>query len=232
VQQIRDEVKTFVLAGHETSASMLAWTLYELHSQTGAKGDENIQKILAESNVVYKGCVDGSGRVVTMPARSVIAGDDVPANSEMRGLYYTECCLRESLRKYSIVPTVVRNCSEDVRVGPYVFEQGTKIMVNIQGAHHNAENWPEPQVYRPSRFSPEAMKTLKPMTFLPFIAGPRNCLGQFLSLLESKCVLSMLLQRYKFELTNPQTAGLKHPFMVPIIPEVGHHFTVKARNHA
>lgn len=234
IQQLRDEIKTFVLAGHETSASMLAWTLYELHAGTGTgKGGEistdNINRILSEASIVYSGRMNSKGHVTSMPPRDIIAGDKVSPTSEYHGLDFTECCLRESLRKYSIVPTVVRNVSEDLYVGPYFFEKGTKLMVNIQGAHYNSENWPEPHLYNPHRFSAEQMKVMKPFTFLPFIAGPRNCLGQFLSLLESKCVLSMLLMRYKFVLVNPDTAGKKHDFMVPIIPALGHHFIVTSK---
>ena len=227
VKQIRDELKTFVLAGHETSASMLAWTLYEMHARPG--DTSNIDRILAEAAKVYQGHCNHKGIVTSMPLRSVIAGDNLPADSEYRGLDYTESCLRESLRKYSIVPTVVRSVSADTMVGPYFFSKGLKIMVNMQGAHHNPANWPEPEEYRPSRFSKENFDKIKPYTFLPFIDGPRNCLGQFLSLLESKCVLSMLLKRYSFELMNPKTAGEKHSFMVPIIPAEGHFFKVHAK---
>jgi len=159
----------------------------------------------------------------------VLAGEREAKGNEYRGLDYTECCLRESLRKYSVVPTVVRNVSEDTSIGEYFFSKGTKIMVNMQGAHHTAENWPEPETFRPARFSAQNIGNIKPYTFIPFIDGPRNCLGQFLSLLESKCVLSMLVKRYRFVLTNPEGAREKHPFMVPIIPGPGHHFKVYDR---
>ncbi len=317
IEQIRDEIKTFVLAGHETSASMLAWTLYELNNaENGPKTiktyrviypggcytrtapdvtdetnrikllevgdlveieclleDKNhpesfyrlshgngyirackngkevleivvtrdsndpdgkrelscLDQVLNEANKVYAGHMDDKGYVTSMPTRSVLAGEREATKNDYRGLDFTECCLRESLRKYSVVPTVVRNVSEDTMIGPYFFEKGKKIMVNMQGAHHTAENWPEPDCYRPSRFNGDNLERRKPYTFIAFIDGPRNCLGQFLSLLESKCVLSMLVKRYKFELTNPDTAGMKHPFMVPIIPGPGHNFKVYDR---
>lgn len=95
-------------------------------------------------------------------------------------------------------------------------------MVNMQGVHHNPEFWPEPLEYRPERFLVET----KPYTFLPFIEGPRMCLGQFLSLLESKIVLSLLVLNFDFEVTNAD-AGLKHAYMIPIIPKTGHYMKVK-----
>ena len=312
--QIRDEIKTFVLAGHETSASMLAWTLYELHAPSNGSSvcktykvcdDEGcfvlsapfanntnqrlrllnqhdtvnvdgtydqtsigagcgtyhrlsngagyilanngkgvnvlqevygssqqascLDKVMEEAEKVYAGHTSTEGYVTSMPSRPVLAGERGAKGNEYRGLDYTECCLRESLRKYSVVPTVVRNVSQDTRIGEYFFSKGTKIMVNMQGAHHTAENWPEPKSFRPTRFSAQNLENIKPYTFIPFIDGPRNCLGQYLSLLESKCVLSMLIKRYRFVLTNPEGAGDKHPFMVPIIPGPGHHFKVYDR---
>ncbi len=86
--------------------------------------------------------------------------------------------------------------------------------------HHNPKFWPEPQVYKPERFLAGAPE-IKEFTFLPFIGGPRNCLGQFLSLLESKIVLSILLKRYDFELVDEEEAGKRHSFMIPIIPKSG-----------
>ena len=118
--------------------------------------------------------------------------------------------MRESLRKYSVVPTVVRLASTRTTIGEggkYVIPKGATIMVNMQGVHHNPANWPDYLEWQPERFY---HKDLKPYTFMPFVEGPRNCLGQFLSLLESKCVISMLLRKYNFVLQNPHNAGEKH----------------------
>ena len=211
LQQVCDEVKTFILAGHETSASMLTWSLYEL-SQNQTLRD----KLRQQADDVYG------------PVKSPIARATIPPKDILTAkLDYADCCLRESLRKYSVVPSVVRVCSE-----PLVYEKhnihiprGTNVMINIQGAHWNEENWPEPATYRPERF----YETIKPYTFLPFVDGPRMCLGQFLSLLESKIVLSLLVQAYDFEVVNTEDAGKTHPFMVPIIPKTGHIMKVTKR---
>jgi cytochrome P450 len=97
-------------------------------------------------------------------------------------------------------------------------------MVNMQGVHHNPEFWPSPMDYRPERFKPE--NDIKPYTFLPFVEGPRNCLGQYLSLLESKIVLSILVSKYKFRIVDKDLAGVKHPTMIPIIPKNGHYMYI------
>ena len=200
IKQVCEEVKTFILAGHETSASMLAWTLYEL-----TNNPQCLERVKAEAHEVF-----GNGRTLS----------DIPARGELDGLRYTECCLRESLRKYSVVPSVVRVASEAIEAEGYYIEKGATIMINMQGTHHDPQFWPEPSVYKPERFlNPD---TIQPYTFIAFAEGPRMCLGQFLSLLETKTVLAYLVYHYTFEVVNKDTAGLKHPFMVPIIPKVGH----------
>ena len=233
IAQIRDEVKTFILAGHETSASMLAWSLYELSLQE-KENQAALKRLLEEAQQVYSGCYDNSNNNTDSKSKSKMnnAADfnssrisKVPARAVLDQLVFAECCLRESLRKYSVVPTVVRVSSQDTQLEQHSIRKGATLMVNMQGVHHNPEYWPEPLAYRPERF----LQPIAPYTFLPFVEGPRMCLGQYLSLLESKTVLSILLSTYRFEVTNLADAGLKHPFMVPIIPKTGHYMKVFKR---
>jgi cytochrome P450 len=198
IKQIRDELKTFILAGHETSASMLTWSLYELISNK-----ELLAKIRAEAKTVFHG-----------DARTL----STPPKADLDRLVFSECCLRESLRKYSNVPSVVRMSSESLMVGDYWVPKGSTMMLCLQAVHHNPELWPEPMKWQPERF----LKEVKPYSFVAFAEGPRMCLGQYLALLESKIVLAMLMNTYDFELVNKETGGEKHPFMVPIIPKEGH----------
>jgi len=168
----------------------------------------------------YIGCKIYSGHTTTIDEKPVVTS--LPSKDVLDKLKYTENCLLESLRKYSNVPTVVRKASKDVKLGDYFIPKGATIMVNMQGVHHNPEFWPEPMVYDPERHS----GTYKPFTFLPFIDGNRKCLGHLLSRLESKVVLSMLVQNYNFQIMNPDEAGLKHAYMIPIIPKSGHHMKI------
>lgn len=208
VIQARDEIKTFVLAGHETSASMLTWSVFEL-----SRNPEYLAKVIKEADEVFKDHIDPKTGVVTsLPSREHLQSK----------LIYSECCLRESLRKYSIVPVVVRLAAEDVQLGEYTLPKGQTVMVLMQGVHHNPKIWPEPLTYRPDRF----LEEIQPYTFLPFIEGARVCLGQHLSLLESKIILSLLVKSFRFESVRPEEAGIKHPYMVPIIPKTGHHMMV------
>lgn len=205
IAQIRDEVKTFILAGHETSASMLSWALLEL-----TRNPEYTERLRKEAREVFNGHLTADGKKVT----------SVPPMSALNNLQFAEACLRESLRLYSVVPTVVRMSSEAININDYFIPKGSTVIINIQGVHHNPSFWPDPLRFDPNRFL--GGHEIQPYTFLPFIDGPRTCIGQYLSLLESKFVLAALVLSYDFSVKNVDTAGLKHPFMVPIIPKVGH----------
>jgi cytochrome P450 len=205
IKQIRDEVKTFILAGHETSASMLSWSLLEL-----TRNPSLAETIRKEACQVFHGHLSTNGKTLI----------SIPHRSELDKLVFSEACLRESLRLYSVVPSVVRVNSEAVAVGPYYIPHNSTIILNIQGVHHNPQYWPEPLKYNPYRFL--GQQDIQSYTFIPFIEGPRMCIGQYLSLLESKVVLSALMLSYNFTIQNPDTAGIKHPYMVPIIPKDGH----------
>eukprot|EP00981_Chlorochromonas_danica_P014356 scaffold7822_cov179-Ochromonas_danica.AAC.17 len=211
IDQVRDEIKTFVLAGHETTASMLAWTFYELSIDHGR---DYADRVVSEAREAYGNLVQPDGNISKLPERA-----------QLDKLFFTECCLREAIRKSSNVPTVVRMAVEDVQVGDYFFPRGTTVMVCMQGVHHNPAVWPDPLNYKPDRFKEKP----KPFTFIPFLEGPRSCLGQYQALLESKLMLSILFSRFKFEAVDPVVAGERHPFMVPIIPKTGQYMRVTNR---
>jgi len=201
VRQIRDEIKTFILAGHETSASMLTWALFEL-----TQSEAITKKVVGEAEEVF-----GRGATAETPLR---------ASEKFGGLAFTQCCLKETLRKYSVVPIVTRETVREIGLGggKYLIPKGTRMMILIQGVHHRADIWPAPLEFNPQRFLD---KMPEPFTFLPFIDGPRNCLGQHLALLETKIVLATLVQRFRFQAVGEEgrMAGRKHPSMVPVIPD-------------
>jgi beta-ring hydroxylase len=120
----------------------------------------------------------------------------------------------------------VRVARESIKLKDHMIPSGSTIMINIQGVHHNPDFWPQPLTYDPERFY---QRDYSPYTFLPFVEGARSCLGQFLSLLESKVVLALLLQRFDFVSVDPAEAAKKHPYMVPIIPKTGHIMKVTRR---
>eukprot|EP00557_Chaetoceros_sp_GSL56_P007541 CAMPEP_0176497884 /NCGR_PEP_ID=MMETSP0200_2-20121128/11991_1 /TAXON_ID=947934 /ORGANISM="Chaetoceros sp., Strain GSL56" /LENGTH=577 /DNA_ID=CAMNT_0017895985 /DNA_START=52 /DNA_END=1781 /DNA_ORIENTATION=+ len=205
IRQLRDEFKTFMLAGHETSAAMMTWVFFELMKKNHIKKEveKEAAKVFGNKDWLQSG----------MDATCL------PTREELSQLELSEACLKESLRLYSVVPCVMRQTIKPTKVGNHIIPAGCNININIQSVHHNDKYWPNPMVYDPSRFTSDAKSSRAPFTFLPFIDGPRNCLGQYLALLESKMVVSLISQRYDLRLVKKELAGdedPRHRFIVPV----------------
>lgn len=214
--QLCYEVKTFVLAGHETSAAMLTWSLYEL-----SVGDPAlITAVRAEAAATL-----GSDAASPPPVVSREAAET--------GLNFTLACLKETLRKYTVVPVVTRVAVADTTVAGVPVPRGAYVAVSTQ-AVHNA--WPEAGAWRPARFleggeygpSPPDAGSVALFRFLAFIQGPRNCLGQYFALLEARIVLAALVQRFDFVKATPGPAR-RHPAVIPTGPEGGMPMRVSRR---
>merc|ERR1712038_749849 len=109
---------------------------------------------------------------------------------------------------------------------------GTLVVINIQSTHHGETFWPKPMSFDPNRFLDRKVRPA-PFTFIPFIDGPRNCLGQYLALLESKMVISLIAQRYTMKMkdeVNPDEDPRRR-FMVPLIPKVSMDIYVSKKCH-
>jgi cytochrome P450 len=146
-------------------------------------------------------------------------------------LALSEACLKEALRKYSVVPTVLRRIVAPLNVGSHTLSPECSVIISIQSVHHNEKYWPNPMDFNPERFLDSNLH-LEPYTFLPFIDGPRNCLGQYLALLESKMVISIIARRYKLAITGSEYhdgSDPRHRFMVPIITKGSLNVSVSKR---
>ena len=190
--QLCYEIKTFMLAGHETSAAMLAWALYEL-----TQNPRCMEKVKEEAEKAFP--KDGS-----YPTKDAISGMD-----------YTYAVLKEALRKYSVVPVVTRVTKQEDTLYDYKIPKGTTIGLLLQSVHHREDIWPDPDQFKPERFL--ETKKIEPYTFLPFIDGPRNCLGQHLALLEGRVILAYLAKTFNFR-TFTDNEGEKASLVVPIAP--------------
>uniref|UniRef100_A0A674JEZ7 Uncharacterized protein n=1 Tax=Terrapene triunguis TaxID=2587831 RepID=A0A674JEZ7_9SAUR len=123
---------------------------------------------------------------------------------------FSTMCIKESLRLHPPVPAVSRRCTEDIKLPDgCVLPKGNVCLISIYGTHHNPAVWPEPQVYDPHRFDPENSKNQPPQAFMPFSAGPRNCIGQNFAMAEMKVVLALTLLRFAVRLDESRPVRRK-----------------------
>ncbi|XP_033629693.1 cytochrome P450 4F22-like [Asterias rubens] len=174
-QEIYDEVDTFMFEGHDTTAAGVSWFLYNM-----ARFPEFQQKCLEEIDELLQGreC-------------------DKFEWNDLNNLPYLTNCLKESLRFHPPVNLIMRKLTQ-----PLTFPDGrtvpkdTFVTAAISGVHHNENVWDEPEVFDPDRFSPDRAKSIPPFAFVPFSAGPRNCIGQNFAMNEMKVIAAMILRNF------------------------------------
>ncbi|KAF4525161.1 hypothetical protein B566_EDAN014752, partial [Ephemera danica] len=122
-----------------------------------------------------------------------------PEMADLANLKYLERCVKEALRLYPSVPFIERSLKTDEILDNNAVPGGTTISVNLFIIHRDPEFWPDPEKFDPDRFLPENMQNRHPYAYIPFSAGPRNCIGQKFALLEEKVVVSTVLRRFRVE---------------------------------
>ena len=165
---IRDNILTFIGAGHETTALALTWTFYLL-----ARHPDIERRILAE-------------------IAQVTGGADLEAD-KVAELSYTRQVIQESMRVFPPVAMVVRQPTRELTVGGVAVTPNDNVFVPIYAIHHHHRLWPNPEAFDPDRFTQEAVKTRHRWSYLPFGAGPRICIGMGFALLEAVAILATLL---------------------------------------
>jgi cytochrome P450 len=185
-QQLRDEIITLILAGHETTAVALTWAWYLIaqHPEVEAK----LRTELAPF------------------ARAALSLGDLSR------LPYTEMVIKETMRLYPPAGGVMRSPIEDVKIGEYVFPKGSTIAVSSYVMHRSAQNFPNPESFSPERFSPEHEAEIPRYAYLPFGAGPRICIGNMFAMLEARLILATVLQHYTLALVPGQRIVPKQLF--------------------
>ena len=167
--QIRDEVMTLLLAGHETTSNALTWTWYEL-----GRNPEALGRLEAEIASVLQ------GRAAT--------AEDLPQ------LPWTAAVVDEAMRLHPPAYMTGREAIEDVTIGAHRFPARSIVAINIRGIHRRAEYYPAPLAFRPERMLADAKKARPRHHFLPFGAGPRVCIGQHFALMEAQLALATMVQ--------------------------------------
>ncbi|XP_035692120.1 cytochrome P450 3A8-like [Branchiostoma floridae] len=170
----------FFLAGYETTATTMAFTLYNLalHQEAQDKAREEINQVMEDRDLVDYEAVHN------MP--------------------YLDMCINETLRMYSPAANNGRVAGEDVKLKWLTIPKNMLVLIPILGIHHDPERWPEPDKFIPERFTKEEREKRDPFDWQPFGAGPRNCIGMRLALMEMKVGLARVLMKYRI-VTGPDT---------------------------
>ncbi|XP_015671075.1 cytochrome P450 4F22 [Protobothrops mucrosquamatus] len=183
-EDIAAEADTFMFEGHDTTASGLSWILYNL-----AQNPKYQDQCRAEIQDLLQG-----------RERKEIEWKDLSL------MPFTTMCIKESLRLHPPVTAISRRCTEDVNLPDgRVIPKGNVCLVSIFGTHHNPAVWPEPEVYNPYRFD----SAHHPLAFVPFSAGPRNCIGQNFAMAEMKVALALTLLRFVVQLDESRPVRRK-----------------------
>jgi cytochrome P450 len=173
-RQIRDEVLTLALAGHETTSITLAfcWYLLARHPEAEATLHRELDSVLG-------------GRAPTV--------EDLPA------LTFTECVVKESLRLFPPAWSISREAVEEDEVGGWKIPVGAVVVMNPWTVHRDARFFDEPEVFRPQRWAEGLEQRLPRFAWFPFGGGPRLCIGSGFAMMEARLVLATLAQRFRVE---------------------------------
>lgn len=178
--ELRDELLTILFAGHETTATTLAWAFYQIHQQQEVR-----EKLLQE--------LDSLG--------------ENPLSMEIAQLPYLTAVCQETLRMYPVLPVIFpRITKSPVEIAGYKFDAETTLMPTIYLVHYREDLYPNAQHFKPERF---LERQYSPSEYFPFGGGSRRCLGYALAQLEMKLVLATILSKYQLALAEDKPVKLQ-----------------------
>ena len=201
-QQLRDEVMTMFLAGHETTANMLTWTLYLL-----SKAPAYARRVVAEAQAVL--------------------GDRNPSFEDVAKLTFTKQVLQESMRVLPPVWAIGRSPEEDDVVQGVTVPKGTLVFLICYVTHRHPDFWEKPEVFDPDRWTPERVARQHRAQYFPFAAGPRMCIGSGFAMMEAQLMLPMFLRRYRFDLVPSHR--VEKETLITMRPRFGMRMTLHPR---
>ncbi|NXX96020.1 CP3AC protein, partial [Centropus bengalensis] len=173
--EILSQAFIFIFAGYETTSTTLCYLAYELALHPDVQ-----QKMQQEIDSVF-------------PNKAPLAYEP------LMKMEYLEMALNETLRLFPIGGRIERTCKKNVEINGVTIPKGTIVMIPPYTLHRDPEYWPNPEEFRPERFSKDNKEAIDPYTYLPFGAGPRNCIGMRFALLTLKVAAVVLLQRFSFQ---------------------------------
>jgi cytochrome P450 len=183
-KQLRDEVATLILAGHETTANTLSWTWMLLAQHPHVQ-----QKLDAELKTVLDG-------------RS-------PTPEDLPQLIYTNWIIKEAMRLYPPITELTREATQDCEIGGYSIPKGTVLIASQWVMHRHPRYFAEPEVFNPERWDNDLEQKLPRGVYFPFGDGPRVCIGKSFALMEAVLILATIAQKFHFEVNPHQIIELQ-----------------------
>ena len=193
-RDLADNLLTFITAGHETTALALTWTFYLLDRHPAVA-----ERVLAEF--------------------AAVTGGGALRPDHVGELAYTRQVLQEAMRLYPPAPVIVRQASEDLRLGDEQVAAGSTVYIPVYAIHRHRLIWEEPDRFDPDRFAPEAAAARHRYAYLPFGAGPRICIGMGFALSEAAAILAVLLPAFRLSRAGTDEPRLK--LRITLRPEGG-----------
>lgn len=189
-EQLTDNLLTFYLAGHETTARALTWTLFLL-----ARFPEWQEKLAGEIEAV--------------------AGAGAVASEHIDRLVLVQQVIKESMRLYPPVPLMSRQAVVDTALAGHPVRAGTSVVMPIYVIHRHRGRWERPDEFVPERFAPESEAKRARYQYMPFGAGPRICIGRAFAEIEATAMLATLLQHARFELAGHEPQPVARVTLLP-----------------
>jgi cytochrome P450 len=182
-RQLRDEIITMILAGHETTANLLSWTFYLLskHPEVERRVREEALRVL---------------------------GDREPTLEDVRALEYTRMVIEEVLRLYPPAWVFERQSTEADALGRFPIAAGSIVGICPYVLQRHPDHWENPLGFDPERFRPERAEKRARYTYLPFGGGPRTCVGNQFAMMEAQLLLAMIVREHRLELVPSHTVEM------------------------
>jgi cytochrome P450 len=202
-RQLRDEVLTFLIAGHETTALALTWTWHLLaqHPEVEGKLHEELDRVL---------------------------GGRLPEFADLPTLTYTERVIKESMRLYPPAWSLARTVISDFELRAYRIPAGANVVMSQWIMHRSPAYFPDPEKFDPDRWSPGKAQELPRFAYFPFGGGPRQCIGSSFAMMEATLLLATIAQRFRLQMV-PKHPVIPVPSFT-LRPKYGLRMTLESRS--